>query len=280
MALRNGPSGLQSLSSRLSNLFISSPSHAIAPLTQFRSMHSQPDTKRVPKPTPFVPDTKTFLTLLGRGLSRYASKLESWDDLFRMSSTQLRDEIGITAAKDRRYILRWRERFRKGIYGIGGDLENVVDGVADLKVIPVPASRFPSSISADLAAHSETKPSKRLPQHWAKPTLGKGMRYLIINPPPGTDVRMIDPETVPVKKYRWIRLINGHMIRAPWVKLTKPEEGFAHGMTAKLEVHEGMWEDKLGRKVDGGERKRAEVQAKRKAAERQAKLEAAGSEAA
>lgn len=277
MALRNGPTGLQSLSSRLSNLFTSSPSYAVAPVTQFRSLHSRSNQKPIPKPTPFVPDTKTFLTLLGRNLSRYASKLENWDDLFRMSSSELLHDVGMTAAKDRRYLLRWREKFRQGKYGIGGDLDNVVDGVAELKVIPVPASRFRSFTEA--AADDTAQTAKDTPQ-WASPTLEKGMRYLIINPPPGTDVKQIDPMTVPVKKYEKIKLCNGYMIRAPYIKFTKAGEGLVHGMTAQLAVTEGMWEDKLGRKIDGGERKRDEIRAKRRAAERQAKQEAAAAEAA
>jgi len=38
----------------------------------------------------------------------------------------------------------------------------------------------------------------------------------------------------------------------------------SNGSAALIKVQEGMWEDKRGQKVDGGERRRAEVRAKRR----------------
>ena len=271
MSLRTGPAGLHSLPFRLSNLFVSTPSQTIAPLSQLRPLHTTVRQKPVPKPTPFVPNTKTFLTLIGRKMSRYASKLESWNDLFQISSAELRDVVGMVSAKERRYLLRWLERFRQGQYGIGGDLKHVVGGAAELKVLAIPKSRFPG----------ERKPGKRDPDgnvnasKAASPTLGEGLRFAILNPTPRTDLKNIDMAKVEVKKFQGIKLHNNYMIRAPYIELLKAGDGFVHGMVAKLGVHEGMWEDKLGRKVDGGERNRDEVRAKRKAAARKARQEAA-----
>src|ERR1700749_4146371 len=74
----------------------------------------------IPSPTPFVPDVPTFLKLIGRELSKHASKIESWEELFTLNSSQLK-ERGIDPPRLRRYLLRWREKFRHGEYGIGGD---------------------------------------------------------------------------------------------------------------------------------------------------------------
>jgi hypothetical protein len=48
------------------------------------------------------------------------------------------------------------------------------------------------------------------------------------------------------------------------------------GGTAQLKVTEGMWEDRRGHKVDGGERRQAEVRFKRRVAERKALREQQG----
>ena len=42
---------------------------------------------------------------------------------------------------------------------------------------------------------------------------------------------------------------------------------------ARIRLQEGMWEDRRGHKVDGGERRRAEVRAKRRAAENKERRE-------
>ena len=51
--------------------------------------------------------------------------------------------------------------------------------------------------------------------------------------------------------------ISGHGVQA-----VKGHQGLA-----VLKVQEGLWEQKRGHKVDGGERRKAEVRAKRRAAE-------------
>ena len=86
---------------------------------------------RIPSPTPFVPDAQTFLSLIGRNLSQHAARIPSWEALFSLTSKQLR-ELGVEPARSRRYLLRWREKFRNGDYGVGGDLEQVVDGCGEV----------------------------------------------------------------------------------------------------------------------------------------------------
>ncbi|EAU36123.1 conserved hypothetical protein [Aspergillus terreus NIH2624] len=200
----------------------------------------------VPAPTPFVPNVETFLTLIGRGMSKHASKLPSWEKLFTLSSSELRD-LGIEPARQRRYLLRKREKFRQGAYGPGGDLEHVVDGAAQLRVVEVPLDSAGQS--------SETAP--------ASATLSPGMRKVVVNLPPDATAYTHDPSK-PLKKFAHMKVHNGSMVRGPFLQPLKGTNGSA----AVIKIQEGMWEDKLGHKVDGGERRRAEVRAKKRSEER------------
>lgn len=70
-------------------------------------------------------------------------------------------------------------------------------------------------------------------------------------------------------KVRGYKVVGTHAISGPFALPLKAGEG------AKVKVVEGMWEQKQGIKVDGGERRRAEVRYKRRVAERRAAREAA-----
>ncbi|KAI9819028.1 MAG: hypothetical protein M1832_004070 [Thelocarpon impressellum] len=194
---------------------------------QIRCLHRRITLPPIPPPTPFVPDPQTFLMLIGRNLKTHASKIGSWDALFSLSGQKLR-ELGVEPARDRRYLLRWRDKFRHGEFGVGGDLQEVVDGVGEVRVAEVP-----------LASSS-------------------GSRKVVVNAPPGGDA---DPGAQPVGR---LKVKGAHTIRGPYVQ---PVKG-AQGRVARVIVTEGMWEHRRGHKVDGGERRRAEVKAKRKAEER------------
>lgn len=221
---------------------------------QVRCLHSSLTAPRVPAPIPFVPDSLTFLTLIGRGLSQHAGKIPTWDALFSLSSRQLR-ELGVEPARDRRYLLRWRERYRNGELGVGGDCTEVRDGVAQVRVVEVPATRL--------------TPDSPLAQ--ATATRSAGMRKIIVNVAPGdaapavplSDARPVDFMTIK----------GSHTICGPHVQIIKGHSGRA----AMVQVKEGLWEFKRGRKIDGGERRQAEVRHKRRVTERRALEEAAGS---
>lgn len=193
----------------------------------------------VPKPTPFVPDVQTFLTLIGRGLSAQASKFTSWDQLFTMSSEEMRD-AGIEPARTRRYLLRWRQKFRNGQYGVGGDLQHVKDGAAELRVIEVPSLKAPEEDTYFSATHTP------------------GKTRLVLNVPEGVTTydKLLKPGQSPqeLKKPRDYRLKEGHIIKGPYALSTVGD-----GTVARVKVTEGMWEDRLGQKVFGGERRRASV---------------------
>ncbi|SLM37985.1 IGR protein motif [Lasallia pustulata] len=127
--------------------------------------------------------------------------------------------MGLEPTRTRRYLLHWREKFRRGEFGIGGDLRYVKDGVAELRVCEVPA--IPES-------KSQT--------------------------------------TFDLRKPRGMTLRNGHAIAGSYVQ---PVKG-GNGSVATLKVQEGLWEHRRGHKVDGGERRKAEVRFKRRVAERRA----------
>lgn len=219
--------------------------------TQIRALHRHVKAKPVPEPTPFVPDASTFLTLIGRGLSTHASKIESWKDLFTLSSPQLK-EIGIEPARTRRYLLRWREKFRKGEYGIGGDFKYVTDGQGELRVVEVPAlpEKRQETTEGGAASISQTP----------------GMTKLVLNVPQGSPTYMLErgQTTQDLKKPAYVTLRDGHVIAGSYIQPVKESKG----SVATLKVAEGLWEDKRGRKVFGGERRRAETLHKMRVAER------------
>lgn len=196
----------------------------------------------VPSPTPFVPDVQTFLTLIGREMSKHASKITSWEQLFSSNSNQLR-ELGIEPARQRRYLIRKREKFRNGVYGPGGDLEQVVDGVAQLRVVEVPCE-------SDAASASSA-------------TLTPGMKKAIVNLAPEATEYKHSASAV-LKKFAHMKVHRGSKIMGPFLQ---PIKG-SHGSAATISVQEGMWEDRRGQKVDGGERRRVEVRAKKRLEER------------
>ena len=146
--------------------------------------------------------------------------------------------------------------------GIGGDLAHVKDGVAELKIVEVPSDR-----SIDKVATLTKDP---------------GMRKVIINSPSTTetaDTESINQTPPPIsslapppkvdlseaKPVAGIKMLSGTGIGGRGVQAVKGRQG-----VATLKVQEGLWEQRRGHKVDGGERRREEVRAKRRAAERKA----------
>lgn len=90
-------------------------------------------------------------------------------------------------------------------------------------------------------------------------------RRVVNIPMDKTIAEVSEEEKVKVEGYKW----KGSSIAGPYVQVAKGKEAF-------VPAAEGMWEDKRGRKIDGGERRRAEVRFKKRVAERKAAREAAG----
>ena len=207
-----------------------------------RQLHQQVFTSQIPPPTPFVPDAKTFLTLIGRGLSQHAAKIPTWQSLFSLTSAQLR-ELGVEPARNRRYLLWWRDKFRKGVYGVGGDLKNVMDAVAQVRVVEVPRGKLSNS-------------------NTSTPTGIPTKKKLVLNLPPQAPVERLRPEEIkPVER---MKVVGAHTIVGPYIQ---PVKGTG-GSVATIKVQEGMWEVKRGHKVDGGERRKVQVRRKRLLEER------------
>lgn len=205
-------------------------------LLQIRCAHRQTDKAPViPSPIPFVPDVKTFLTVIGRGLSQHTAKFPTWEALFSLTSPQLK-ELGIEPPRTRKYLIHWREKYRLGQFGPGGDIKHVQDGKAKLAV--------------------EEKEVAPLDIH----------RRVVNIPVNKTVDQVLEHEKVRVDGYT----VAGTGIAGPYALPVKGEKA------AVVTVTEGMWEMKRGRKIDGGERRRAEVRFKRRVAERRAQREAMG----
>lgn len=205
-----------------------------------RSLHHSIPLRPTPSPTPFIPDVQTFLTVIGRDLSSYSAKIPTWEALFTLSSQQLRD-LGVEPARSRRYLLHWREKFRNGEFGVGGDLKDVTNGVADIRVVEVPvALEHASGWSKAATASSTPNTIKR-----------------VVNVPMGSDKPSGPLEDAMPVKFMHVR--GAHTLTGPHVE-TLPGTS---GMGGRIKVKEGLWEVKRGRKIDGGERRRDEVRAKR-----------------
>ncbi|KHN95377.1 IGR protein motif protein [Metarhizium album ARSEF 1941] len=204
---------------------------------QIRHLHKTRPPHAIPQPRPFVPDVSTFLTLIGRGLNKHASKFPSWDSLFSLTSPELK-ELGIEPPRNRRYLLQWMQRYRRGALGPGGDFEFVKDGEAVLKVATPPASVVSDAKWVVNIPHRQESAGEAPPSESS--TLPRPAGYTV----------------------RGLKAIAG-----PYAT-PLPE-----GAGAVVKVTEGMWEQRRGRKIDGGERRRAEVRFKRRSVERRAERE-------
>ncbi|KAH7318728.1 IGR protein motif-domain-containing protein [Stachybotrys elegans] len=213
-------------------LALSTPKHNA--LGQTRWLHKSKPAPVIPKPRPFVPDVQTFLTLIGRNLHKQASKFPSWDAMFSLGSMELR-ELGIEPPRNRRYLLRWLQRYRDGALGPGGDFKYVKDGEALLKVAAPPAGVISNAKWVVNVPHGEDGGAKSAPS-------------------------LVRPKGYGVEGLR--------TITGPYATALPGNAG------AVVKVTEGMWEHKRGRKIDGGERRRDEIRFKKRSAERRAEREA------
>ena len=137
-------------------------------------------------------------------------------------------------------------------------MKYVQDGVGELRVVEVPALRIRDTAEQDPRPQATTPP--------VSTTMSPGMTKLILNVPAGeTTYKLEDGQsTADLKKVKGARLHQGHIIVGPYIQ---PKKG-SNGSVATLKVQEGIWEHKRGHKVDGGERRKAEVRFKRRVDER------------
>jgi IGR protein motif len=160
--------------------------------------------------------------------------------------------LGVEPTRSRRYLLSWRERYRQGRWGPGGDFTEVSeDGAAYLKVMEVAREA------------GETSPATALQ--------GENMTRIVANVKAGVGAEEAVDEPIPVKFYEIGE--ETLKIKGPGALPVKGSEG----QMAKVEQMDRLWEIKRGVKKDGGERRIKEVRAKRAAEERKKARETARS---
>ncbi|EWC46174.1 hypothetical protein DRE_04552 [Drechslerella stenobrocha 248] len=81
---------------------------------RLRLLHHSRQERPAPEPSSTAPDVATFLTKIGRNMIQHESKFTDWKHFVGATPRQLRD-MGIEPARDRRYLIDWRERYRSGI---------------------------------------------------------------------------------------------------------------------------------------------------------------------
>lgn len=236
-----------------------------------RSLHKTRPANEIPKPIPFVPDVTTFLTLIGRGLSKHASKFPSWESLWSVTGPQLQ-ELGIEPAGKRKYLLEWMHRYRRGALGPGGDFRFVNNGQALLRVALSPnwphTQRLVVNVPferQDLAKESGEEGSQETAQGQGQGQ-GQSESQVAEEQAAKEEVKVEEPAPESYPRPRLYKVTGLRSIAGPYAIPVK------QGSIVK--VTEGMWEHKEGRKIDGGERRRAEVRFKRRSAERRAEREA------
>lgn len=144
--------------------------------------------------------------------------------------------------------------------GIGGDLTEVEKGVAELRIVEIPSNRAGdqmATLSKDPGTRKVVVNTKVTVAAMPDPANPKeDSKDVSIVPPPRID-------SSKAKAVKDIKIVRGNTIGGTGVEYIKGHPG-----VARLRVQDGLWENRRGHKVDGGERRRAEVRAKRRAQER------------
>ena len=128
-------------------------------------------------------------------------------------------------------------------------MDHVVDGAGQLRVVQVPVGGEDNNIASGASA-----------------SISPGMKRVILNLPPEVTEFNRPTTQQPLKKFAHMKIYNGSKIKGPFLQ---PIKG-ANGSAALIRTQEGMWEDRQGHKVDGGQRRQAEVRAKKRSEERRA----------
>ena len=136
---------------------------------------------------------------------------------------------------------------------MGGDLKNVKDGEAQLRVVEVPLPSPTAAKNGDVKSTTTTEVVRA--------------EKVVVNEPAETvqqerALALEKLEPVQGMKVRGVRTIVG-----PYIQ---PVKGTS-GSVATIQIQEGMWEVKRGVKVDGGERRKKQVRRKRLLQERKTK---------
>ena len=129
---------------------------------------------------------------------------------------------------------------------MGGDLKNVKDGGAEIRVVEVPIAKSPVSKSRSTSMAIGLQRTKRVVVNESPEAIDRRSSLLHLEPVDG------------------MKVVGVRTIAGPYVQ---PLKGTS-GSVAMIKVQEGMWEVKRGVKVDGGERRKVQVRRKRLLEER------------
>ena len=129
---------------------------------------------------------------------------------------------------------------------MGGDLKNVKDGGAELRIVEVSVPK--AAIPNESSTNTETGSTR--------------IKKMIVNEPAETVAKGV--EMGQLKHVEGMKVVGAKTIVGPYVQ---PVKGTS-GSVATIRVQEGMWEVRRGIKVDGGERRKVQVRRKRLLAER------------
>lgn len=177
-------------------------------------------------------------------MKQHVAKIPDWTSLFTLNSAQMR-KLGIEPPRSRRYLIWWRERFRKGLFGIGGDLTNVSEGSAEIRSVekPVRGGEVDAAVAKDLGLDVRVMAPKT--------------KRMVVNEP--ADIVHKDVLSDDLKPVEGMKVRGLATVMAPYATLVKG----TRNSVAKIKVQEGIWEFKRGVKVDGGERRKKMVRRQR-----------------
>lgn len=130
----------------------------------------------------------------------------------------------------------------------------MADGVAELQVVQATVPPNPA-LGNTISSRTATATATRDP----------GTRKFVVNAPVGAEAPNEPPATLP--RVHGVIVQGARTIKGSFVEPVKGSEG----LKARIRLQEGIWEERRGHKVDGGERRKAEVRAKRRAAENKEK---------
>ena len=124
---------------------------------------------------------------------------------------------------------------------MGGDLKNVKDGGAELRVVEIPEARTATLNSRSTGMAIGLQRAKRVVVNEPLEIIEKNLSLQQLKPVDG------------------MKVVGVRTIAGPYVQTTKGTSG----SVATIQVQEGMWEFKRGVKVDGGERRKVQIRRKR-----------------
>jgi len=158
-----------------------------------------------------------------------------------------------------------------GEFGVGGDLPRVKDGKGVVRLCEVGVKELPEAmvkggkggVNGPVATLTRSPGRKKVLLNVEHDVEGaeEGQSAMIVPKAGLSTSQLKDARPILGVKQKGAHTVYGSHV--------EPIKGTG-GAAAVIRVKEGMWEHVRGHKVDGGERRKAEVRSKRRAAQRKA----------